>query len=421
VLGPSAGANILTIETSVFAFASDLADEGMASVLENAAGRAGLGGITMAAAYHQGRDIFPHNPARKVHFLDGDSVFFRPDPARYRGLKLQPKMSSLAQESDVLAELCRRASARSLRVRAWTVFLHNYTLGSTHPECACRNAFGDAHLTDLCPSNPDVRAFVSALSADIAGKGVSTVVAESLHFHGLEHGFHHERYFIELGVFGRFLLGLCFCDHCLKAAHQRGVQVEKLRLEICRELERRFAADPGPEPPELVRETVGAFAGGELAAYLETRAGTVVSLVAEAANAAAAEKATFAFIDLSGAVKGYATGRPQGGPAAEISWQFGIDVAGVAAASGQLEAIGYAADPERLRVDLAAYRAAIGPDRRLSVIMRPMAPDCDRAENLVAKLGIARQLDVAEVGFYHYGFMRLQSLDLIRSALDTPV
>jgi len=420
-LGLSGGANILTIETSVFAFASDLADEGMAGVLDNAAGRAGLAGITMAAAYHQGRDIFPHNPVRKVHFLDGDSVFFKPDPARYRTLKLQPRLSSLAQESDVLAELCRQASARSLRVRAWTVFLHNYTLGAAHPECACRNAFGDILLTDLCPSNPDVRAFVRALSGDIAGKGVESVVAESLHFHSLEHGFHHERYFIELGLFGRFLLGLCFCDHCLEAARRRGVQAEKLRQETRRELERRFAADPMPEPPELVREMVGAFAGGEMAGYLETRAATVVSLVAEAAEAAAAEKASFAFIDLSGAVKGYATGRPQGRPAAEISWQFGIDAGGVAAACGQLEAIGYAADPERLRVDLAAYRSALGPEGRLSLIMRPMAPDCEAAENLAAKLAIAREMGVVEVGFYHYGFMRLQSLDLIRSGLDTSV
>ena len=50
----------------MFAFASDLVDEGMATVLDNVAGRAGLGGITMAAAYHHGRDIFPHNPRRKV-------------------------------------------------------------------------------------------------------------------------------------------------------------------------------------------------------------------------------------------------------------------------------------------------------------------------------------------------------------------
>jgi hypothetical protein len=46
------------IETSVFAFATDLRDEGMETVLENVAGRAGAGGVTMAAAYHHGRDFF---------------------------------------------------------------------------------------------------------------------------------------------------------------------------------------------------------------------------------------------------------------------------------------------------------------------------------------------------------------------------
>jgi hypothetical protein len=297
------------------------------------------------------------------------------------------------------------------------VFLHNHSLGALHPDCACRNAFGDAHLTDLCPSNPDVRAYVTALSGDIAARGVSAVVAESLHFHALEHGFHHERYFIELGPFGRHLLGLCFCGHCLQAARRRGVDAEGLHAEVRRELERRFAADPEPEGPELVKEKVGEFAGGELAAYIETRAATVTSLVTEAAESAHREGAGLAFIDLSGAVKGYATGRPHGGPVPEIAWQFGIDVSGVAAACGQVEAIGYAADPERLRLDLTAYRSIIGPDKRLSVIMRPMAPDCDSSQNLSSKLAVAGELGVAEAGFYHYGFMRLRSLDLIRAAL----
>jgi hypothetical protein len=401
----------------LFAFATDLVDEGMASVLDNVAGRAGVGGITLAAAYHQGRDIFPHNPARKVHFLEGDSVFFRPDASRYRGLKLQPMVSQVARDSDVLADLCRDASRRSLRTRAWTIFLHNYTLGAAHPECACRNAFGDAHMTDLCPSNPDVHAYAAAVSGDIAAKGVSSVVAESLHFHALEHGFHHERYFIELGPFGRHLLGLCFCEYCMEAARRRGIQAERLREEVRRELERRFAADPEPEGPDLVKEKVGEFGGGELAAYIETRAATVTSLVAECSESAREEGCEFAFIDLSGAVKGYATGRPQGAPVPDTAWQFGIDVPALAAACGQVEAIGYAADPERLRVDLTAYRSAIGPERGLSVIMRPMAPDCDSPENLAAKLAISRELGVVEAGFYHYGFMRLQSLDLIRAAL----
>ena len=405
------------IETSVFVFASDLVDEGLGAVLDNVAGRAGLGGVTMAAAYHHGRDIFPHNPRRRVRFLEGGAVFFRPNPDRYSGLKLQPRVSRLAERSDVLADLRREAAARSLAVRAWTVFLHNYNLGEAHPECACRNAFGDPVLTDLCPANPDVRSYVRALSADIAASGAATVVAESLHYHGLEHGFHHERYFIDLGALGRYLLGLCFCEHCLAAARGRGVNAVGLREAVRAELQRRFDADPGPEGPERLGELVGAFADGELAAYLDARVETVATLVREAARAAAGEGAGFAFIDLSGAVKGYATGRPQGEPAPSIAWQFGIDVAAVAAACGQVEAIGYAADPERLELDLAAYRSIVERHGRLSVILRPMAPDCDSAENLARKLAVARELGVAEVGFYHYGFMRLRSLDLIRAAL----
>jgi hypothetical protein len=389
----------------------------MKAALDNISGRAGLGGVTMAAAYHHGRDIFPHNPIRKVHFLEGGAVFFQPDPSRYRGVGLEPVVSKLAQQSDVLANLCREGAARQLRIRAWTVYLHNYTLGEAHPECVCRNAFGDPHLTDLCPSNPQVRAYVRALTGDIASKGVRCVVAESLHFHGLEHGFHHERYFIDLGAFGRYLLGLCFCDHCLAAAERRGVQAKRLREDTRRELERRFASTPAAEP-ELVRAQVADFAGGELESYLAARADTVASLAGEAAAAAAGEGATFAFIDLSGAVKGYATGRPTGEVAPSIAWQFGIDIPAVAAACGQIEAIGYAAEPDRLRFDLAAYRASVGEANRLSAIMRPMAPDCDSADNLARKLAIARDAGAIEVGFYHYGFMRLESLDLIRSALD---
>jgi hypothetical protein len=162
---------------------------------------------------------------------------------------------------------------------------------------------------------------------------------------------------------------------------------------------------------------VSAFAGGELAAFIESRCATVDTLVAEATRSAASNGAHLAFIDLSGAVKGYATGRPLGDPTPSSAWQFGIDVGGVAAASGRLEAIGYAVDPARLRMDLEAYRNIIGPDRRLSVILRPMAPDCDSAENLAGKLSVAREVGAVEVGFYHYGFMRLESLDLIRSAL----
>src|SRR5438094_10515596 len=81
------------METSIFCFATDLADEGIETVLDNVQERGGLGGITVAAAYHEGRDVFPHNPVRKVRFLEGGAVFFPLDEARWRGLRCVPPAS----------------------------------------------------------------------------------------------------------------------------------------------------------------------------------------------------------------------------------------------------------------------------------------------------------------------------------------
>ena len=63
----------------MLAFATDLQDEGLDVVLDNVQERAGLGGLTLAAAYHDARDLFPHNPISKVRYLEGGAVFFQPD------------------------------------------------------------------------------------------------------------------------------------------------------------------------------------------------------------------------------------------------------------------------------------------------------------------------------------------------------
>jgi hypothetical protein len=144
-----------------------------------------------------------------------------------------------------------------------------------------------------------------------------------------------------------------------------------------------------------------------------------LTLAGETAEAAAAEGARFAFLDASGAIKGYFDGRPTGGPAAEIAWLLGVDLAQVGDATGALEAIAYAADPDRIRVDLDAYRDLLSADGTLSAAMRPTLPDCDSAENLAAKLSLARGLGLERVDFYHYGFAPLPALDRIREALQT--
>src|SRR5918997_1577618 len=404
------------MQTSMFAFATDLHDEGLHAVLDNVQHRAGVNGLTMAVAYHDARDLFPHNPVRKVRYLEGGAVFFPPDRALYEDLRLQPHVSELARAGDPLGDLCAAAGDRGLQANAWAVFLHNDRLGFARPECATRNAFGDPYLTDLCPSNPDVRAYACALVSDIARYEVSTIFAESLHFHGLGHGYHHERYFEELGTVGTYLLGLCFCAHCLEAANRAGVDAESVHRTVRDELRRRLSAEPDEERlGELTRDALDPFGGEQLLGYLEARTQSVTSL-ADEVSVAAGEKSVV-FLDLSGAEKGFATGYPEGEAAPAIGWQTGVDVAALSEACGVVEATGYAADPERLSFDLDAYRALIPDVSRVGLLLRPMPPDCRAVENLAAKVALARGLGLGRVDFYHYGFCRLQALDRIGHSL----
>jgi hypothetical protein len=387
-------------DSSIFVFASDLADEGVETVLDRVAG-AGLGGITLAATYHEGRDVFPHGVHRRVAYHEEGALFV---PLEDLG-PLAPPVSPLAAGHDALRAA---AAQRGLRLHAWSVFLHNGLLARAHPECAPENAFGDRSQTELCPASPGGRAFAVALSAGLAAAGFDTICAESLHHHGFLHGSGHERSFVRLGSRSRFLLGLCFCAHCLAAASD--VDAAALRRELRAELEAALTSSEAGTEEELTRP------GGALGAYLAARERTVTTLVAECAAAAREGGARFEVIDPSGAMKGYADGRPTGGAAPTVAWEVGLDLPAVAAACDGIEALGYAADPARISSDLDAYGKAA-----VSLALRPMWPDCEDAANLRAKVELAEwAFELGRVDFYHYGLMQLDALDWIRTALLSP-
>jgi hypothetical protein len=400
------------LETSMFAFRSDLADEGVDAVLGNIQQRAGLGGIAPAFSYHAARDLFPHNPRRKIRLQPRGALAFPPDFSLYG--RIQPGVDPEAVDRDVLAATCRAAAGRGMRVDAWTIFLHA-DRPDEHQDCVTINAFGDRYAADLCPANPDVGAYVRALVADVCRYEIGSIFAESLHYHPLEHGHEHERYLIELGTKARFLLGLCFCEHCLARAAADGVDGAAVRAAVRDELERAFLLHDAAVTQEVERAMLADVAGGELLAYLDVRAATVTALVAEAAEVADAAGKRFVFMDPAGAVKGYWTGRPEGEPAAAIGWRLGIDLPALAAACPEVQVLAYAADVERVRLDLEAYRSVLG-DATVSVVLRPIPPDCENAENLAAKLALARELGT-RAGIYHYGFLRLETLDLVRAAV----
>jgi hypothetical protein len=401
------------VDSSVFLGFEDLRGEGFDPVLDRLVGY-GITGVTIAAAYHQARDVSPHGSPRVTVRRDG--VHFVPDELMFRGLRLQPPVQAGAAE-EPLRQLRLEAAVRGIAMHGWTVFCHNSTLGSEHPQCTTENAFGDfGSPADLCPSHPDVQAYSIALARNVAAHGVDTVVAESLNFGSFDHGYHHERSFVRLGAVENFLLGLCFCGPCLDAASVAGISGDTARASCRRILENVFDGGP-PSPGEVTVEGLEEQVGAELASYVVNRTQTVSALAGRVSDAVTEFGSRLVFLDVTGARKGYADGQPAGRLAAEDSWQLGIDPVELEFLLPGYSALAYAADGTRVADDITAYREAIGPEVSLRAVLRPGPPDSDSAESLAEKAVAAVDAGADAVDFYHYGLATLPSLDRIPAAL----
>jgi hypothetical protein len=405
------------MRTSVIIFANDCVDEGYEHVVDTVKELARAEAVTMACNYHHSRDVLPHNPRRKILYMRG-GVFFRPDPARFADLKIKPDVVDFVAEDDPLERVVRTAERRGMTVRGWTNNMHSTVHASRHPECAVQNAFGDAYITTLCPANPDVRAYIRALNADLARYPLQALLAESVCFMPFDHGYHHERSMVPLAPAVKYLLSLCFCRYCREAAKHAGTAVDKLQAIVRREVDdalngRACALDGVP----VEEDAIAALAGGEMRGFLEARQHIVASLVAELAEAAS--PVPLHAMEWSGGLRAIGAGMQVGTPTGSCvsrAWQDGVDVTQIARPCQGLSVLGYVPDPQTLRVDICAYRALLPDHHTLSVALRPMWPDCNSVENLAAKLRILKELGAAWVDFYHYAFMPLSSLERIGKA-----
>jgi hypothetical protein len=410
------------MKTSTFLFATDLVDEGFDTVLDRLQA-AHLDGLSMACNYHHSRDVFPHNPVHRVRYMQG-GVFFRPEPARYRKLRIQPDVPMWVQNDDPLQKACRGAERRGLVVRAWTNNTHSTVQASAHPDCAIRNAFGDLYINSLCPANPDVRAYFGALNSDLAGYPLDALLVESACYMPFDHGYHHERCLVPINALAKFLLGLCFCEHCLAKVAAEGVDADKLRTYVASQLDRHLAGDPSDlDDGALSKQRVEKLAGGDLAGMLAARQSIVTSLVGEIKDAVAkVSRVPVLVMEWSGGLRGAGMGMPVGDTstaAPDRAWQDGVDLPSVLAECDGMGVLGYVREPAELRRDLTAYRQAMDARSELSVAVRPMPPDSLSAKDVADKISVAGEFGAGWVEFYHYGFMRLKNLDWIGEALQS--
>lgn len=392
----------MTLPTrSIWTYPWDILDLGLDGSVADIAGRAGLNRISLASAYHAGRFLQPRSPRRATYMPEDGTLYFRPDPARWQGSRIAPRMAVLVEEGDVLRQLVAARERTGLAVSAWTVCLHNSRLGAAYPELATESAFGERYPYALCPSHPDVRRYVCTLVEDLThGCGVDAVELETIGFMGYAHGLHHEKDGVGLTAEDDLLLSLCFCGACRARAARAGIDAEAAarlaRSWLTASFER---AVPEPRLPGLMAQGLAAFAPWPaLQDYLLWRQEPVMSLIGEIRAHAHPGSAVYV-IDLA------------------AGWLGGIDAAGLRDVCDGLILCAYDMEPAAIARQTAAARALLGPDRYLGTGLRVFYPEVSDAEVLRQRVAAAREAGAEGVNLYNFGLIPASRLDWIAGAV----
>jgi len=377
----------------------DVLDLGMEAVVADITGRAGANGVSLATSYHAGRFLQPRSPRRKAYFPEDGTIYFHPDPARWDGLAIRPKVADLMADGDVLGELVRGRDRTGLSVACWTVCLHNTRLGMLHPQACTRNAFGDANYYSLCPSHPDARAYAVTLVADLTARYRPDIVElETIGFMGFAHEYHHEKDGVGMTAEDDFLLSLCFCDACLSRAAAAGVDGAAARRTV-----RRWIVEmcerpvPAPRWPDFPAGGIGTFDDHpEVASFIAWRFEPVTSLAAEI-RAAADPASRIHVLDI------------------DDGWLSGCDLSALAAATDGATVCVYARPPERVAAGIGRARAAL-PDKTLRAGLRLFHPEVASADDVAARAVAAVRAGAEGLNFYNYGLVPAARLDWVRAA-----
>jgi hypothetical protein len=390
-------------DISIWAYPWDLCDIGVQTACTRMA-EAGATMVSLAASYHAGRFLQPGNPRRRVYFPQDGTVYYRPDPARWRGAEIRPLMADIVDgEGDMLAEMIRRRDADAqgcgLKVSAWTVCLHNTRLGMAHPTHVTRTAHGDPNFYALCPSSPAARDYVVRMVAEIAEiYAPDRIEIESPDFLGFSHGFHHEKDGLPVLPEDDFLLGLCFCRHCITAATAAGIDAEAARRIVTTHLDAAFSRELPmarfPDFPDLGPDAFAALP--ELHAFVRWRTPPVTSLMA-ALRAVVRPPTRLLLIDAEGA------------------GASGINLPDLIPHVDGIVTCAYHTPLAHIAPLFAGLRHLLGPDKVLAAGFQLFHPATRDRADLAARLAATRP-HANGANFYCLGLVPPARLDWIRTA-----
>jgi hypothetical protein len=387
------------VSNALWTYPWDVADIGQ-EVVSSELRELGFDMISLATVYHAGRFLQVRSPKRRAYFPEDGTLYFRPDASIWQGQAVQPLVSSLAQEQDVLREMIEARDAGGLDVSCWTVCLHNSALGFANPDLVTRNAFGDVNSYNLCPANPKAQAYVSNLVRDISQNyQPNRIELESPFFLGFAHDYHHEKDMVGLPPEGDFLMALCFCEHCQAAGQATGLDMPALQARVRGLIDQMCTGDtPQRVCPDFPERGLDAFDfDAELRAYLDLRFDHVNAVLEQAKDACAA---TSELMLIDG----------------QAGWLGGSDHDAAADLGLKVMLCAYDMGPEAAE-GLMSYASRLPNGAGGQVGLRLGYPEFSGREDFAQRIELLRRGGATGVNLYNYGLVPKARLDWVRGLL----
>lgn len=227
-------------ETRMWAYIWDFLEEGPEVCAKRLKEDLGVEGVSVATIYHSVEHWRLRGPSPSLYRSEG-RVYFRLTEKTLEKSPLKPPLYTADPSSDPLEKVARACDKTGLRLVSWTVCLHNSEIGRRHPEAQMQNVFGIGYPTNLCPANPAVQEFLTLLLSDLTQRyPIAEVELESAGYGGIGHSHGHEKIAFTPGPLEHYLLSLCFCPHCFKAAQEAGLETSEIRAPVEQTLKQSF-------------------------------------------------------------------------------------------------------------------------------------------------------------------------------------
>ena len=228
-------------EIAASLYAWDLLDEGLEPIMETLKETANVNSLYLVALmHHEKRPLtdfyYPHNPKRKTYFPEDSRVYWQPHPDSYRESKIKPLSSDRddLKKTDWLASLVKAARTAGWKTGAEVshTVLDKERAAGEFRSVVQRDIWGRPLEQELCPNNPDARAYLIALFTDLVRNYDLDFVQTCLKPFASAGRSGGSRMPGPMGQVIETVRGTCFCDSCVAAARADGLDLKAVQRAV---------------------------------------------------------------------------------------------------------------------------------------------------------------------------------------------